>query len=98
MRETLEHAGLDPDFYKGDAGYLKHLENTKERPMNIIKAKRKELALTQKEFAKQIGVPTYKISRMENGGDFSLTDAFAFCNAFETEFHIKEMAIQKRQI
>lgn len=61
--------------------------------MNLIKLKRIELKMTQEKFAKKIGVPKYKISRMENGV-FSLNDACAFCNEFK-EFHIKEMAIQK---
>ena len=64
--------------------------------MCMIKSERKWLKMTQSQFAARLGIPTYKVGKMENGGCVSLEDACAFCNAFPNKYHIKQMMIQRR--
>ena len=70
---------------------------TMRKKMNIIREKRIQMHMTQKEFARELCHPVSRISKMENG-EMTLADACAFCNAFPEEFEIKKLTVQKRII
>lgn len=66
--------------------------------MCMIKSERKRLEMTQSQFAVLLGIPKYRVGKMENGGSLSLEDACTFCNAFPDKYYIKQMMIQRRDV
>ena len=66
-------------------------ENILKGIVDRVKLRRKELKLTQKEFAKRSGVSYGFIRRFENSGEISLTSLLKIANAINCLEDFKEL-------
>lgn len=58
----------------------------------ILKERRKELKMTQKQLAEKIGKKRPYISRVENGQDINLSSLIVITNALELSFDFKPIS------